>query len=449
MGIMRAVRNGIALAGVSAAGGAAFITVRHLLNTPQPLSSGLPGEARIDRRHGGDLYYNVAGPAGAQPLILLHDFYPGASNFEYRAIFSALADNFRVYALDWLGFGMSEHPNIAYTGEFYAHMLTGFVRDIVGRPSFVIAHGLAANVAVRAAADSPALFERLVLISPEGMAGLQEGPTIGQTLIRLTQRAMLGMVPYALLSTTPALRWFSYATFGQDLESSGETLHHRYASAHQFGGHYATLALLTGELDLPIRHIFPVLEQPSLIISGEDDPRHSPDEMEDLAILNPRADLDILPGTGAGLLEDHPNELLYPVSHWLTIEINRGDSEIPGPIEAGSTSEVSSVAGLGKEDSDPQLEALAEHSPDVAAAVDQEEGKEDDDPTEKRPTSRAARRSDLSVSSARVPLIQDRSGTKRGKGATPASSGPTSSTSNRSGKATAKRSGSTKSTTGQ
>jgi pimeloyl-ACP methyl ester carboxylesterase len=448
MGIMRAVRNGIALAGVSAAGGAAFITLRHLLNTPQPLTSGLPGEAHIDRRHGGDLYYNVAGPAGAKPLILLHDFYPGASNFEYRSIFSALADNFQVYALDWLGFGMSEHPNIAYTGEFYAHMLTGFVRDVVARPTFVVAHGLAANVAVRAASDSRALFERLVLISPEGMAGLREGPTISQTLMRLAQRAMLGMVPYALLSTTPALRWFSYASFGQDLESSSETLHHRYASAHQFGGQYATLALLTGELDLPMRHIFPVLEQPSLIISGEDDPRHPPDEMEDLAILSPRADLDILPGVAAGLLEDHPNELLYPVSHWLTIEINRGDSEKPGPIEAGSTSEVSSVSGLGQADSDPQMEALAEHSPDVTAAADQE-GKEDDDPTEKRPTTRAARRSDHTVSSTRVPLSHDRAGTKRGRGATPASSEPTSSTGNRGGKGTAKRSGSTKSTTGQ
>lgn len=448
MGIMRAVRNGIALAGVSAAGGAAFITLRHLLNTPQPLTSGLPGEARIDRRHGGDLYYNVAGSAGAQPLILLHDFYPGASNFEYRSIFSALADTFRVYALDWLGFGMSEHPNIAYTGEFYAHMLTGFVRDVVARPSFVIAHGLAANVAVRAASDSPALFERLVLISPEGMAGLREGPTVSQTLIRLTQRAMLGMVPYALLSTTPALRWFSYASFGQDLESSSEILHHRYASAHQFGGQYATLALLTGELDLPMRHIFPVLEQPSLIISGEADPRHSPDEMEDLAILNPRSDLDILPGVGAGLLEDHPNDLLYPVSHWLTIEINRGGSEEPSPIESGSTSEVPSVPGLGKVDSDPQMESLADDSPDVAAAVDQD-GEEDDDPTEKRPTTRAARRNDLSVSSTRVPRIQDRAGTKRSKGVTSPSSEPSSNTVNRSGKATGKRSGSTKSTTEQ
>src|SRR5215469_129595 len=297
MGITRVLRNGATVIGLGAAAGAAFITVRHVLNTPQPLSSGLPGEARIDRRHGGDLYYNIAGPADGTPLLLLHDFYPGASNFEYRAVFSALADHYRVYAPDWLGFGMSEHPNIAYTGEFYSHVLTGFLRDVVTRPAIVIAHGRAANIAVRAASDAPALILRLVLIAPEGEAGLREGPTLSQTILRLTQRAMLGLVPYALLSTVPALRWFSQGSVGPAAET--EDLHHRYASAHQFGGHYAPLALLTGELDLPMRHVFPLLEQPSLIICGEDDPHHPPEEMEDLAILNPRADLDVLPGVGA------------------------------------------------------------------------------------------------------------------------------------------------------
>ncbi len=358
MGVVRVIRNGAALVALGVSSGAAVITVRHMLETPQPLSSGLPGEARIDRRHGGDIYYNIAGREHAQPLILLHDFYPGASNFEYRSIFSALADHFRVYALDWLGFGMSEHPNIAYTGEFYAHMLTGFARDVVARPCFVVAHGLSANVAVRAAADSPALFERLVLIAPDDMAGLHEGPTISQTIIRLAQRAMLGIVPYALLSTMPALRWLSPTMGGQDILSSTENLHHRYASAHQFGGQYATLALLTGELDLPMRHVFPLLDQPCLIISGEDDPYHTPDDMEDLAILNPRADLDILPGVGAAVLEDRPGVLLSPVNHWLSNQIARNRHDPAAHIDSPASAPASDVTGLGELDTDEQLEAL-------------------------------------------------------------------------------------------
>jgi pimeloyl-ACP methyl ester carboxylesterase len=459
MGIIRVVRNSATVIGLGAAAAAAYVTVRHVLNTPQPLTSGLPGEARIDRRHGGDLYYNVAGPIAGHPLLLLHDFYPGASNFEYRAIFSALADRFRVFAPDWLGFGMSEHPNIAYTGEFYAHVLTGFLRDVVAQPAIVVAHGRAANVAVRAASDSPALIEKLVLIAPEGEAGLRESPTPSQTILRLTHRAMLGLVPYAFLSTMPALRWFSPGAVGPATET--EDLHHRYASAHQFGGHYAPLALLTGELDLPMRHVFPLLEQPSLIICGEDDPRHPPEEMEDLAILNPRADLDVLPGVGATVLEESPSSVLHLMDLWLKAPALADESDnrtpidedadplapvraieapeplrpssprpdTPGPSETPATGDVES---LGKAETDPQMKSLQRPTDlldsdirevpivsDASAYSEAAPNSEDpiEDSQEQRPTTRAAHRADLTSVSTRVPLSTKTSSSSRTRGA--------------------------------
>src|SRR5690242_4449248 len=150
MGMFRVLRRGATVVALGTAAGAVVVTARHLLETPQPLESLLPGEERIDRDHGGDIYYNVAGPEDAPPLVLLHDFYPGASNFEFRRVFGPLAERYRVYAPDWLGYGMSEHPNVAYTGEFYAGVLTGYLRDVITRPAAVLAHGRAANIAVRA-----------------------------------------------------------------------------------------------------------------------------------------------------------------------------------------------------------------------------------------------------------------------------------------------------------
>src|SRR5262249_32074266 len=101
---------------------------------------------------------------------------------------------------------MSERPPLAFTGEFYATALAGFLRDVVQRPAIVIAHGRAANVAARAASDEPDLFERLALVSPEIDAGMRLDPTVGQTVVRTAQRASLGMIPYPLLSTRPLLR---------------------------------------------------------------------------------------------------------------------------------------------------------------------------------------------------------------------------------------------------
>lgn len=316
---IRWLRRGMVLVSLGAAGGALIVTARHILETPQPLQSALPGEGRIDRKHGGDIYYNVAGDESADPIVLLHDFYLGASNYEYRHLFPRLAPTWRVYAPDWLGFGMSEHPPLAYTGEFYANMLLGFLRDVVNRPAVVVAHGLAANIAARAAADVPELFSRLVLVSPNVEAGIDLDPKPTQVLARAAQRTSLGLVPYAFLSTKPLLRRLAHrrsALTGDDVARE-ESVEHLYASAHQFGGQHALLALMTGELDLPIQNIFPLLQPPVLLVSGDEDPARPVGMMEDLAVLNPHADLDVLTSAGESAFEDQPAMFTEALLDWL------------------------------------------------------------------------------------------------------------------------------------
>jgi pimeloyl-ACP methyl ester carboxylesterase len=315
----RLIRRGIFWGSVGIAGGALVVTARHILTTPQPLESALAGEGRIDLHDGGATYYDVAGPEGAEPLVLLHDFYPGASNCAFRRIFPRLAASYRVYAPDWLGFGMSERPALAYTGEFYAHLLAGFLHDTVGKPAIVVAHGLAGNIAARAASDEPELFARLVLVAPHPLAGTEPGPTIAQSLMRMAQRAALGLVPYAALATRPALRWQARRRAARPGEGAAtdDALDHAYASAHQFGGQHALLAWLTGELDLPIQNAFALLEPPVLVIGGERDPRQPRGLLEHLALLNPNAQLLTIADAGEAVYEDQPDAFLDRVETWL------------------------------------------------------------------------------------------------------------------------------------
>ena len=328
----RLLWRGATLAGIGLAGGAALVTARYLSMTPQPLDSGLPGEGRIDRGHGGDIYYVVAGPEDARPLALLHGFYPGASNYEFRAIFARLAESYRVYAPDWLGFGMSERPALTHTGEFYASTLTGFLRDVVGAPAAVVAHGLAANIAARAASDAPQLFDRLMLVAPEADAGMRLDPTFGQTVVRLCQKVALGVTPYAIVSLRPALRLAAgLRSAAGPMQVDDETLDHLYASAHQFGGEYATLSLLTGELDLPIRQMFPLLQTPTLIVVGARDAHHSVSDMERLVALNARADLEIVSNAGETVYLDQPSLFTHALHRWLGRRVTRHE---PAPVTA-------------------------------------------------------------------------------------------------------------------
>src|SRR5579859_3885738 len=325
--IARRARQGVALVSLGLASGAVVVTARHALMTPQPLKSGLPGEGRLDRKHGGDVYYSVAGPADGRPVVLLHDFYPGASNYEFQAIYSRLAETYRVYAPDWLGFGMSERPALRLTGEFYAATLVGFLRDVVGKPAVVVARGRAANIATRAAADAPDLFDRLALVGPDLTAGERLDPTAGQAAARLFQRVSLGLTPYAVLSLRPALRLAEglRRAVGPGQVDLG-TVDHLYASAHQFGGQHGTLALLTGELDLPIQQVFPTLEPPTLLVIGERDRKMPVSRLERLAALNPHADLEVILSAGAAVYQDQPKLFTGALHRWLGRRVPRQTS---------------------------------------------------------------------------------------------------------------------------
>lgn len=316
--VARRVWRGVALAGLGVAGGVALVTARHRLMTPQPLQSGLPGAGRLDRRHGGEVYYTVAGPQDGRPVVLLHGFYPGASNYEYRAVFDRLAETYRVYAPDWLGFGMSERPRLTHTGEFYVSMLRGFLRDTVGAPATVVAHGLAGNVAATAASEEPGLFERLILVAPDAEAGMRPDPTLSQTVARAFQKFAAGLAPYAVVSSRPALRLAAgrRSAVGP-MQVDDATLDHLYASAHQFGGEHATLSWLTGELDLPLRHLFPLLAAPTLIMIGARDQTRSQVEMERLVALNRYADLEVVSNAGETVYLDQPKLFVNTMRRWM------------------------------------------------------------------------------------------------------------------------------------
>src|SRR5579872_6423515 len=157
-----------ALGSVALAGLVAF---RHILATPQPLDSPLPGEAHLYRWTHGHIYYKVAGEQNAPPLLLLHTPELAGSAYEMRGIMAELATRYRVYAPDLLGFGLSDRPNISYTSDLYTRLLRNILTHIVKEPAMLVASRLSCNYAITVAADSPDLCTRLALLSPTTLYG--------------------------------------------------------------------------------------------------------------------------------------------------------------------------------------------------------------------------------------------------------------------------------------
>lgn len=101
-----------------------------------------------------------------QPVILLHGIASSSATFDL--VVPLLRDNHRVISLDLLGFGKSPSPATAsYTLEEHVASVDRTIRSLklTGRITLV-GHSLGSLIAARYAAQNPALFAHLILVSP-------------------------------------------------------------------------------------------------------------------------------------------------------------------------------------------------------------------------------------------------------------------------------------------
>jgi pimeloyl-ACP methyl ester carboxylesterase len=268
----------------------------------------------------GDVFYTVRG-RGA-PLLLIHGVYAGASSFEYRRVFESLARDFRVYAMDLLGFGLSDRPNIVYTPQLYIRLIEDFTRQVMGgadNPVQVVASTLSAAFTIHAMADRPSLFERAVFIEPTGLETLN---TARATLDRQVARQVLrlplvGETIYNVVASRASIRRFlTKRTYAPGAAVSDELVDYYYLAAHQQGARYPLASFLSGTLDTPVNGIYQELRQPILLAWGKDARITPLEQARAFRQSNPRAEIRVF-DSGALPQDELPEEFVSEVSAWL------------------------------------------------------------------------------------------------------------------------------------
>jgi pimeloyl-ACP methyl ester carboxylesterase len=73
------------------------------------------------------------------PVLLIHGY--GASAYHWRYQIPALAQNYRVYAMDLLGFGWSEKALVEYSsGGLWGQQIQDFINDIISKDPDAVAN---------------------------------------------------------------------------------------------------------------------------------------------------------------------------------------------------------------------------------------------------------------------------------------------------------------------
>jgi pimeloyl-ACP methyl ester carboxylesterase len=331
--IVQRLRKIVELIGLGAIGTliAAFIvSLRHRIDTPQPLESILPGEAHIYRSQQGHIFYKTLGDDNAPPLVLLHAPAIGASAYEMRKIIGALAQLYHVYAPDLLGFGLSDHPNIDYSAGIYIDFCHEFLMKVVQRPATILASGLSCTYAVITAKRFPEICEQLILISP---LALFAGEQVRQRLLAaLLALPIVSFFLYPIMATRLALRFAlsRNVTPSQDQVVEAD-VDYLYATTHQFGAEHAPMALLTEKLSVDASHEFDTLDQPVLVIWGAR-ALHNARSIAGKHSLPEHTEIALIQDAGKSVHEECPAMIVENIREWREVGKIKEEKTAPDSI---------------------------------------------------------------------------------------------------------------------
>ncbi len=148
---------------------------------------------------GGEVrYYDAAGvrtrclEAGSgPPLVLLHGTGGHAESWIRNVL--PLAAHFHVYAIDMVGHGFSDKPDLAYTPRDYAAHVRAFLDAVGVARAHVTGESLGGWVALWLALEHPERIDRLILNTAAGLklsAAQQIVPPARAEMARLTRAAI-------------------------------------------------------------------------------------------------------------------------------------------------------------------------------------------------------------------------------------------------------------------
>lgn len=180
----------------------------------------------------GDIHYTKEG--NGKPLLLIHDLNACSSGYEWNQLIPRLKEHYTIYTLDLLGCGRSEKPCMIYTNYLYVQLISDFVKSEIGHRTNVIATGESASIPVMACANSPELFNQLMLIDPLSLLDYSQIPgKAAKSYKFLIDIPVIGTLLYHIASSrNEIINYFKKEAFYNPYSVKSSLIDSYYESAH-------------------------------------------------------------------------------------------------------------------------------------------------------------------------------------------------------------------------
>lgn len=220
----------------------------------------------------GKIRYNKKG--SGTPLLLLHDLTVGSSSYEFNKITDTLAENHEVYTLDFLGYGLSDKPNMTYTNYLYVQLVNDFIKNVIGKKTDIVATGDAVPIAVMLCHNDPEVIHKLLFINPQSLYKLNQIPSKETRTMKLIMEIpILGTFIYNLYTSRSSIK----EEFEKEYFYNKNKIKEEYITAYTEAAHrndycskYSYTSYLGRYLNTNIIHALKEINHSIYIIGGEE-----------------------------------------------------------------------------------------------------------------------------------------------------------------------------------
>jgi pimeloyl-ACP methyl ester carboxylesterase len=224
---------------------------------------------------GFDVNYTVQGDG--DPLLLIHGF--GASVGHWRKNIPALVEqDYRVYALDLLGFGASEKPNLDYSLALWQGLIQDFWVAHIQQPMVVVGNSIGALLSLMLLADAPELTRGGILLNVAG--GLNHRSeelnaplrVVMGMFVRVVSNPIVGPLLFNQVRQRSRIRNTLKQVYGNHAAITDELVEILYQPSCDRGAQKVFASILTAPPGPRIQELLPHVQQPLLVLWGEADP---------------------------------------------------------------------------------------------------------------------------------------------------------------------------------
>ena len=255
-----------------------------------------------------NISYYQAGDQG-KPVVLLHGGGTDSGMLSWREALPALAQNFRVFAPDWPGYGNSQEMGEPYSLDRLANVLHGLMQTWGLAQASLVGLSMGGGAALAYALAYPRQVDRLILVDTYGIQNRAPNHRFSYFyihlpfLVRLTWKSLRndkGLTRNALRSI-----------FANPNGITEEMVDELFETVQNPSGEHSFYAFQRYEMTWQgVRTNFvkrlPQIQSPTLFIHGDQDRLVPLEEVRQAAKTMPNARVRVMADTGHWAPREHP-----------------------------------------------------------------------------------------------------------------------------------------------